>query len=133
MPSAKSKIENLKSPDLPISRSPDSRHAPIREAIAWHYAVANNGLVVPWTGRTGAVLAEFLAANKSWPVDVLVRCVENRFRSDEINPAEDPIRWIRKLPNYAHGPLDKWGAPEKVSKSADQVIEEYWARKKAKG
>jgi hypothetical protein len=114
-----------------MARSPDPRHAPVREAIAWHYALANNGLVVPWTGHTGAVLGDFLAANKSWSADVLVRCVKNRFASDEINPAEDPLRWIRKLPNYARGPLNRWGGLRKLS--PEEVSEEYWKQKRGKG
>jgi hypothetical protein len=93
---------------------------------------ATGGLTVPWTGHTGWALAQFLARNKTWSADILVRCVHNRFASEGINPAEDPIRWISKLPNYALGPLNKFGKPKKLSQ--EEVIARYWdAKTKVEG
>jgi hypothetical protein len=112
---------------------PDLRHAPVRAAIAESYASANDGLAVPWSGHTARVLADFLATNKTWPGDRLCQCVRNRFASDGINPAEDPIRWIRRLPNYARGPLDRFGRPKQASKTQEELLAEYWESKRVKG
>jgi hypothetical protein len=95
--------------------SPDPRHVTVRKVIAESYAAAN-GLTVPWTGHTAKVLADLLDNLRAWPADVLVRCVRNRFRSDGINPSEEPVRWIPKLPNYAHAPLDEYGSPKRIEK-----------------
>jgi hypothetical protein len=120
-------------PDDRMTRSVDPRHAPVRAAIAERYAAETGGLTVPWTGHTARVLADFLAANKGWRTEVLLRCVTNRFASDNINPAEDPIRWIRRLPNYVLGPLDCWGKPKKAPRAATDPIDEYWRRKRGQG
>jgi HrpA-like RNA helicase len=109
--------------------SPDPRHAAVRAAIAECYTAAN-GLTVPWTGHTARVLATFLNANKTWRAEILVACVRNRFASEAINPAEDPIRWIRRLPNYARGPLDRFGKPKRLS--AEEAIAAYWASRNCK-
>ena len=115
-----------------LKRAPDPRHAAVRAEIAACYAESNNGLAVPWDGHTGRVLAQFLAAlNPSWSAELLAKCVRNRFASEEINPAEDPIRWIRRLPNYARGPLNRFGKPKQAArKTHDQIIAEYWERRR---
>ena len=91
-------------------KQPDPRHAPIRELIGDLYQEAN-GLPAPWNGHTATVLASFLKANRGWPVDALLRCVRNRFASENTNLSEDPIRWINKLCNYVRAPLNKFGEP----------------------
>ncbi len=90
----------------------DARHAAIREAIARSYALANNGLAVPWTGRQGLALKRLLDANKSWTLQVWLNCICNRFTS-EVNLSEDPIRWLARLPDYFRCPLDKFGKPRR--------------------
>jgi hypothetical protein len=96
-------VQSVKSAD------PDPRHAPIRAEIRrLYYAATEPHLPPPWTGRTAKKLAELLAANPKWPVDVWLRCVRNRFASD-FNPTDDPIRWISELPRYVSGRLDKFG------------------------
>jgi hypothetical protein len=104
--------------------SPDSRHAPIRERIAALYAAANGGLTVPWTGRHAKVLANLLRENSSWTLAIWLRCIENRFRSEGINPAQDPVAWINRLVDYARGPLDKFGGLKQ--QSHNDVVAAYW-------
>lgn len=101
-----------------------SAHTAIRAEIARLYERANR-LNVPWNGHHGKRLAALLKANPSWPLEAWLRCVHNRFASDGINPAEDPIRWIGKLVNYARGPLDKFGGLK--PRSHEQIVEDYWA------
>jgi hypothetical protein len=113
-----------------LKRTPDPRHARVRKVIAESYTAAN-GLTVPWDGHTARTLATFLEANKTWSAQALTDCVRNRFASENINPAEDPIRWIRRLPNYARGPLDRFGKPKQAArKTQDQLITEYWERRR---
>ena len=105
----------------------DDRHHPIREEIAAFYR-RENGLEPPWTGQHGQALKRLLDANPSWPVEVWLRCVRNRFASEGINPAADPIGWLKRLPDYARGPLDKFGGLKRVS--AEEAIDAYWQSKK---
>jgi hypothetical protein len=104
----------------------DPRHAAIREEIGRLYAQANAGLAAPWTGRHGRALKRLLDANKSWPIDVWLACLRNRFRS-EVNLAEDPIRWLARLPNYARGPLDRFDKPKRID--PNRAVEAYWEQK----
>ena len=92
------------------SQPADPRHAPLRALIGELYQEAN-GLPVPWTGYTAKLLASFLRSNHGWPVDALLKCVRNRFLSENTNLSEDPIRWINKLCNYVRAPLNKFGEP----------------------
>ena len=104
----------------------DPRHQPIRKEIAALYR-RENGLEPPWTGHHGRALKRLLDANRTWPLEVWLRCVRNRFATEGINPAEDPIWWIKRLPNYARGPLDKFGKLKRLS--TEEAIDQYWQRK----
>lgn len=42
-------------------------------------------------------------------IEFLRRCLNNRFKSEKINPVERPCQWLRKLPNYELGPLNEFG------------------------
>ena len=92
---------------------PDPRHAPIRAEIRrLYFAATEPHLPPPWTGRTAKKLDELLKANLQWPADVWLRCIRNRFASEELNLGEDPIRWIPRLPDYVRGRLNKFGKPK---------------------
>ena len=104
----------------------DPRHNPIRAEIAALYR-REQGLEPPWTGHHGKALKRLLDANRTWPVDVWLSCVRNRFASEGINPAEDPIRWIKGLCSYARGPLDRFNKLKR--RSAEEVAEDYWERR----
>jgi len=94
------------------AQSVDARHAPIRAEIRRLYMAATSPpLPPPWTGYHGRALDRLLKANPQWPADVWIRCVRNRFASD-FNLAEDPIRWIPRLPDYVRGRLNKFGKPK---------------------
>jgi len=109
-----------------LKRVPDPRHAAVRKVIAECYLEAV-GEVVPWDGHTARTLATFLQANKTWSADALSQCVRNRFASENINPAEDPIRWIRRLPNYVRGPLDRFNKPKARQRASQaDAIRAYW-------
>lgn len=102
--------------NLAPNTSSDSRHAPIRAEIRRLYMAATNPpLPPPWTGHHGRALDRLLKANPKWPVDVWIRCVRNRFASEDINLGEDPIRWIPRLPDYVRGRLNKFGKPKPLT------------------
>jgi hypothetical protein len=90
-------------------QSIDPRHAAVRAEIAKLYE-ATNGVPVPWDGHTARVLSTWLRVNRGWKLDVILRCVWNRFDSDNINPADPPSLWIKFLPRYLR-PLDQFGRP----------------------
>jgi hypothetical protein len=99
-------------------QQPDPRHSAIRARIAERYAEANDALPLPWTGRTGFILSKILKSNPSWPLEAFLRCVDNRFASDNVNVSADPISWLHGpkeyLVGYAKAPLDAYGKPKKV-------------------
>ena len=74
------------------------------------YAETNPGAKVPWGPRHGKMLKNVLASIPSWTESEILACVRNRFASD-VNPAEDPARWLQKLTDYRAGPLDRFGKP----------------------
>ncbi len=87
------------------------------------YRAYNDGLPLPNPGRVAKRLAEFLKANPQWPLERLRCAVWFRFATMEANPAEDPALWIMRLPNYAAGPLGKFGV---VLQHRAREIAEYW-------
>lgn len=89
--------------------APDSRHAPVRGAIWKAYEQRNQGRNCPWGPAQARNLNLVLKSCASWDVEQWVACVENRFLSEAVNIAEDPLRWVRSLASYASGPLDRYG------------------------
>jgi hypothetical protein len=73
------------------------------------YRAYNGGLPLPNPGRVAKRLSQFLKQNPNWPLDRLRRAVWFRFATVEANPAEDPALWVMRLPNYAAGPLGRFG------------------------
>ncbi len=105
----------------------DLRHAPLRREIQRLYQ-EKNGVPAPWDGHTAKVLADWLRVNRGWGLQHILRCVRNRFASDNVNPAEEPVAWIRYLPRYL-SPLDKFGKPKRRPNPPDVSNEDYWAER----
>jgi hypothetical protein len=64
-----------------------------------------------WGAIEGNLLKLFLASHLDWTEEKIFDCIRNRFKS-EINPAEEPRKWISSIGNYASGPLDQYGKPK---------------------
>jgi hypothetical protein len=101
--------------------APDPRHGPIRariQELQRHVA----GVEV-WDGRCAGSLGRLLKlrGEAKWPLDRLLECVENRFRS-EVNHAESPWNWLARLTEYACGPLDRYGKPMGAGRSAEATV-----------
>ncbi len=97
----------------PDAKPPDPRHHPVMLQIDRLYKAHNGGLPAPSMQRAARALSALLGANPKWPLEMLLRCVNNRFDSECINLALQPHSWIKFLPDYARGPLDGWGKPKK--------------------
>ena len=89
----------------------------------------NGGLAPPWNGHHGTVLKKMLGDNPSWELDRWLNCIHNRFLSGDVNVGENPISWLRKLPNYCRGPLDRYGKLQLPKKSP---LEEALAEQRAR-
>lgn len=113
-----------------LERPVDPRHYEIKKHIAELYCAHNGGLTVPWSGRTAKALALLLQSCGSWPLERLLACVDNRFDSEDVNLAADPLEWIcgrERLVNYAGGPLNRFGRPIKVLGSDVRAVKGYEA------
>lgn len=67
-------------------------------------------LALTWGPAEWKQLASLLKERPDMSETILLRqCLNNRFKSDNINPGERPCQWLRKLPNYQYGPLNEFG------------------------
>ncbi len=96
-------------PDQP-SKPRDPRHAPCCQAIAEYWQTQNPNLDMAW-GATVKNLQRWLSDSPQATVEQFRQFLRNRADSESVNHGEQPPGWIRKLTNYAHGPLDRFGKP----------------------
>jgi hypothetical protein len=89
------------------SSTPDSRHGPIR-ALIQQLHQQKYGIQCQWDASEATVLNRLLAANPSWSLDQIAQMVRNRFDSASISSSR-PSSWLRRLDDYATGPLDRYG------------------------
>jgi len=89
----------------------DRRHDPVRKVIQELWRRHNDGVVCPWNGWASKNLDRLLKENKTWTAEHFIRCVENWFKSENVNTQEAPQWWIPKLTNYSGRPLGKYGKP----------------------
>jgi len=57
------------------------------------------------------MLSQLLKENPSWDLQQLSLCVVHRFQS-KANHSELPASWVSRLPEYASGPIDRYGKPQ---------------------
>jgi hypothetical protein len=102
--------------------APDTKHSAVREEIWRVYNECNNDLQCPWSfGKHDGILKRVLATAPNWDVRRWHTCILNRFASEDENLAEDPARWMPRLPSYAVQPLNRFG-------KLDKIPQECWAR-----
>lgn len=128
------KKEDIKKTPLPPSQAQgvgkkvsDPRHQPIRDEIQrlWE---ERNGMRCPWDGHAAAKLSRLLENNPSWTAGDFFGCVKNRFLSDE-NHADLPAGWLKFLPRYRAGPLDRYGKPKPQQAEPNAEEQPAWMRK----
>lgn len=105
------------------------KHGQIQREIERLYRMHNGDLLPPWNGHHGTILKKMLGENPSWTLDRWHHCIYNRFLSQDVNVGEDPISWLKKLPNYCSGPLDRFGKLKPTTKSP---LEEALAEQRAR-
>jgi len=99
----------------------------IVDAISDEYQRAN-GVPCPWGNKLAfRRLDELVRGNPKWTADDWIRCVRNRFASEDISPAEAPEAFVRFLPRYVAGPLDRFHLP-KQAPPAQEGTPEYFAK-----
>lgn len=96
----------------------ETRHARIKSMIQTAYRERNEGSECPWDAADNTQLSRFLKRTPNWPDSQIAQCLDHRYRSDGIDPGEDPFRWIMKLPSYLKGPKDKFGNLVEENKNA---------------
>jgi hypothetical protein len=62
-----------------------------------------------WGPPDGAQLKALLTERKEWTLDIFRTCLKNYFESDGVVPGDQPRAYLRKLPRYINGPLDRFG------------------------
>jgi hypothetical protein len=96
-----------------LEKSCDPRYKAVTAKIFEAYKCFNK--VDPgWGDPCGKQLKNFLASHPDWNEEKIFECIRNRYKS-EINLAEEPIKWISSIGNFAGGPLDKYGKPKSTS------------------
>jgi uncharacterized protein YdaU (DUF1376 family) len=90
--------------------APDPRHDPVRAVIKQREAERLQLPLdqVPWDGRAGKALADWLAANPKAPVKLVIDLVECHYDS----PARIGLlftEWIPQLWKYKGGPINQFG------------------------
>lgn len=112
-----------------MTEAPDPRHMPLMQAIDNLYRY-HNQLPMPNGPRVAKALSLFLKANRLWEFETIEACIVNRFKSDGINPAEEPWVWLPYLARYVRGPLDKYNKPKVHGGTHnDPGCPEYWEAK----
>lgn len=107
----------------------DLRHTVFRDALEryWHHVNANTTLPeLPWSARTAKALSDLLSASPTLDVGAFLKLLNYRSQS-EVNQSEEPYVWLRRVTDYAAGPLDRFGKP-KGNGNGTSVINRAQAR-----
>jgi len=94
-------------------REPDARHMIFRDALEryWRHTNASTTLPeLPWDGREAKALDDLLSASPTLDAGAFLKMLNHR-RLSEVNQVERCYVWLRKITDYAGGPLDRFGKP----------------------
>lgn len=99
--------------------NPESRFQDFVAAIDTYWKSRNPDIPFSsrWDDSAGKNLKTLLANMPNLTVTEFTGWLRNRYQS-AVNHAERPRRWIAALPDYADGPLDRFGRPTKQRSSA---------------
>lgn len=104
--------DDSKSPKTkPKSNGHDSRHAKFQQLIFKCYSYLNNGENCPWDGSDAKQLALLIKAKPDLDDEKFHQWLGNYAASENINPADRPRVFLRKITSYAAAPLTKFGRP----------------------
>jgi hypothetical protein len=112
------KIKTLAPRKRAPGHEPDPRHTPFREATAKYWALKNGVAEMPWNGAAAKAMSDLLSANPLMTIDSFTDYLRNRWKSD-LNHFERPSIWLRRITEFAGGPLDRFGKPLKIGGSVN--------------
>ena len=104
-PSIEPSIEPPREPHLP-----SNRHAGFKEALRRYWDAANAGREMPWGPAEGKQLQMLLAEMPHLALEEFESLLRYRFKS-EVNQADRPSLWLRKVSSFGGGPIDRFGKP----------------------
>jgi hypothetical protein len=90
-------------------READPRHSIFKEILGKAWKVKNSSEMT-WGPGEGKQLSLLLSSNPSLTTDAFRQLLHNRHKSS-VNQAERPLKWLASLPDYANGPIDRYGKP----------------------
>jgi uncharacterized protein YdaU (DUF1376 family) len=82
-----------------------------QEIFQFWSAGDGGGIPCPWTDVEDRALRQFMRSNPGVVLWAFKELLKNRARSQDVNNADPPRKWIRDLVKYAAGPLDRYGKP----------------------
>lgn len=106
------KLEKKEKKTLPPTAA-DPRHTIFRDALERYWRHVNAGTTLPelpWDGREAKALADLLSASPTLDAGAFLKLLNNRRLSDT-NHTERSYVWLRRVTDYAGGPLDRFGKP----------------------
>lgn len=98
----------------------ESRHAEFKAAIAEYWQFKNPNDEMPWGAEEGRNLGIWLSSSPKTTVEQFRGYLRNRARS-EVNHADRPSMWIRKITSFAAGPIDRFGKPINSKTAVDPL------------
>jgi hypothetical protein len=91
----------------------EKRHAEFKALIFAEWKVWGNPLETPpWDVTEGTQLSMMLRANPQLGLEGMRRLLQHRGRSEKVNLAARPSKWLRSITDFAKGPLDPYGKPK---------------------
>jgi hypothetical protein len=91
----------------------EKRHAEFKALIFAEWKVWGNPLETPpWDVTEGTQLSMMLRANPQLGLEGMRRLLQHRGRSENVNLAARPSKWLRSITDFAKGPLDPYGKPK---------------------
>lgn len=95
-----------------------TRHDTFKGKIKQYWEYKNPGVEMPWGPAEGRQLAMWLAESPQTSVEQFTEFLRNRARSEGVNHAERPSRWIGNVTSYAKGPLNTFKQPLNGTRSS---------------
>jgi len=113
----KKREEEIKKVQKPSrdKREANPTHAVFKGLVQDAWKEWGNPLEMPWDGAEGKQLGMLIGANPKLGPDGMRRLLQYRARSNGVNLAERPSKWLRSLTDYARGPLNEFKQPQETS------------------
>jgi len=118
-------VETLKPARKETSRdrkkhSADPRHIACKGWLEKYWNHFNPQDQMPWDGAEGKALGMLLGASPALTPERFHEMLRNRGKSEGVVHSERPSLWLRKIHNYANGPIDRFGKPLQVGISGKE-------------